>query len=150
MQVHFVVDGIPHAKARHRSYIGRSGGIRTYTPTETVSWENYVRLCAAPHAPEHFIEGPVKLISIFYMPIPKSWSVKKKEMAKLQKIFPTTKPDLDNMVKLVKDALNGLIWKDDKQVICSKEAKFYSPRPRTEVMVEAIEKKIPIAFYPGA
>ena len=139
MHTKFVVEGVPRAKARHRSYMDKRGQIKTYTPANTVSWENYIGLIAKRYAPEELFDGPIKLKVLFYMEIPKSWGVRKKELAMMQKIFPTVKPDLDNMLKLVKDSLNNIIWKDDKQVVCSTEAKFYSNNPRTEISVDVIE-----------
>ena len=69
--------------------------------------------------------------------IPKSFSQKKREEALLRYIRPTTKPDIDNYVKGVLDALNGTVLKDDS-VVCEIFArKFYSERPRIEVVLEA-------------
>lgn len=144
MTVRFTIEGNPVAKGRHRSYINKGGRIGTYTPQKTESWENYIRMVARTYAPGELMTGPVKLQCMFYMQIPKSWSQKKKEEAQTFNRFPTTKPDLDNMVKLVKDALKGIIWHDDSQVVFSRETKFYSVKPRTEIYIEEM-KKIPIA-----
>ena len=59
------------------------------------------------------------------MPIPASWSKKKAEAAKKDAIRPTTKPDLDNILKMM-DALNGVAWKDDAQVVSVLIQKYYS------------------------
>lgn len=69
--------------------------------------------------------------------IPKSFSKKKREEAALGYVRPTTKPDTDNYVKGVLDAFNGTVLKDDS-VVCEIFArKFYSERPRIEVVLEA-------------
>lgn len=138
MQVFFTVAGSPIGKARHRAFKDKAGNIRMYSPEKTVSRENLIKLHAQQCGPEIPFDGPVKLQAIFYMEIPKSWSKKKQEEAKTQNILPTKKPDLDNMVKLVKDALNTIIWHDDKQVVVLKAAKFYSVKPRTEIHIETI------------
>lgn len=138
MQIHFVVEGIPKAKGRHRSYVKKDGRIGTYTPGSTVSWENYIRVLAKLNRPDILMGGPVDLRLIFYMPIPKSWPKKKRDLVFKDKLFPTGKPDLDNMVKLVKDACNGIIWKDDKQVVYLRAVKYYSMDPRTEIIIEEI------------
>lgn len=57
----------------------------------------------------------VDLDAVF--PIPKSWAKRKREQAAEGDICPMTKPDLDNVVKIALDALNGVAWEDDKQVV---------------------------------
>ena len=52
------------------------------------------------------------------------------------KIRPVTKPDTDNILKIVKDALNGVLWKDDAQVVSDKVEKFYSQELRLVISVE--------------
>jgi len=49
----------------------------------------------------------------------------------------TSKPDLDNMVKLVKDALTGVFWRDDSQIDALDARKCYGDMPRTEVFIDA-------------
>ncbi|MCY8507703.1 RusA family crossover junction endodeoxyribonuclease, partial [Bacillus atrophaeus] len=75
-----------------------------------------------------------------FRPMPKkvSNSKKKKESAEKGLLRPTTKPDVDNYVKGVKDALNHLIYKDDSQVVDLKVSKFYSEEPRVEVIITEI------------
>ncbi len=76
-----------------------------------------------------------------YRPIPKSFSKKKTAAAEAGQIRPTTKPDADNYVKGIKDALNKVIWKDDSQIVSVTVAKFYSQRPRIEVKVQELEEQ---------
>lgn len=69
-------------------------------------------------------EKPVKLIVFFYMPIPESWSKKKKlESVGKYHIF---RPDADNLLKTIKDALNGIAYKDDSQVAITVTHKIYA------------------------
>lgn len=44
----------------------------------------------------------------------------------VKRVFPVVKPDLDNLVKAVKDALKGIAWHDDSQVCDSRESKRYA------------------------
>lgn len=56
--------------------------------------------------------GPVRLkVSLLVEP-PKSWSKKKRD----ETTFITGKPDADNQLKLIGDALNGIVWADDSQI----------------------------------
>jgi Holliday junction resolvase RusA-like endonuclease len=57
-------------------------------------------------------EGPLALSVGIVMQPPKSWSRKRRECT----AFPTGKPDLDNVAKLIGDSLNGVVWRDDAQI----------------------------------
>jgi Holliday junction resolvase RusA-like endonuclease len=71
------------------------------------------------------------------MPIPKGTSKKKIiEMTENLTIHHTKKPDIDNLVKFSMDCLNGIAWEDDKQVISLSSYKYYSLKPRTEIIIE--------------
>lgn len=75
-----------------------------------------------------------------YRPIPSSYSGKKKNAAERGETRPTTKPDVSNYVKTIEDALNGICWNDDSQIVAYHEpfGKYYSATPRIEVEVEQI------------
>jgi len=49
---------------------------------------------------------------------------------------PTTKPDIDNLVKGIKDSLSKVLWYDDSQVTELVARKLYSDNPRAEVTIE--------------
>lgn len=73
-----------------------------------------------------------------YRSTPKSFSKKKTAAAERGDILPVTKPDADNYLKGVKDALKGVIWKDDSQVVDAFVRKRYSSRPRIEVKIKQL------------
>lgn len=89
---------------------------------------------------ENLITGPNAMNVKVYRPMPKSVSnsSKKKDKAEKGLLRPTTKPDVDNYVKSVKDPLNHLIYKDDSQVVNLKVSKFYSEEPRVEVIIKEV------------
>ena len=132
--IRFTVPGQPVAKGRARSTI-RNGFVAHYTPEKTANYESLVKL-AAHRAMERLSpwEFAVELKITAYMQIPASWSQKKQEAARRGEIRPKTKPDLDNIVKAIKDGMNGIVFKDDSQVIEVFARKFYGD-PR--VFVEA-------------
>ena len=72
--------------------------------------------------------------------IPKGFSKKKKDAAIMEEIRPVTKPDLSNYMKSVEDALNGIIWQDDNQIVGYLEGtgKYYGMEPRIEITVKEI------------
>jgi hypothetical protein len=78
----------------------------------------------------------------FYLPIPKSAPEWRKEAMRQGSIRPATKPDADNLIKLVLDAMHGALYDDDKRVVSVSSEKFYSDDPRTEIDVEVREYDI--------
>ncbi len=132
--ISFVIFGEPVAKARAR--VPRKG--RAFTPTKTKKAECDFRLQAGKYIPYAPKEGPLFLELVFYRGIPKSWSEKKKGLALQGLILPTSVPDLDNIIKLAKDAMTGRFYRDDAQVCKITAAKFYSDFPRTEVKLSEI------------
>jgi len=65
------------------------------------------------------------------MPIPKGTSKKKRA----EMIYHTKRPDLDNLVKFVKDCMNGIVWHDDSLVAELHAGKLYDENPRTAITV---------------
>lgn len=81
------------------------------------------------------LDGPLLVRVNAFMPIPKSLNKAKTAAAIIGELRPTTKPDVDNFAKVV-DALNGIVWRDDSQVVQLTVAKHYSDRPRLEFFAE--------------
>lgn len=138
-QIELIVYGNPVAQGRPR--FSRQGGfVKAYDPIKSKSYKQLIRLELQPllSNPDFKpIDRACCLNLKVFRAIPKSFSKKKREEASLRYIRPTTKPDIDNYVKGVLDALNGTVLKDDS-VVCEIFArKFYSERPRIEVVLEA-------------
>ena len=70
------------------------------------------------------LDGVVRLRVVFDMPIPKSWSKKRKNEA--AGCYHTSKPDLDNLQKALLDAMNGIVFEDDSQVADIRAVKRYT------------------------
>lgn len=127
----FDVPGKPMGKQRPRHT--KNG--HTYTPDETVNYENLVKMCFHEQYPDHIpTELPVYLSISAAFPIPQSWSNKKKEMARKDEIYPG-KPDWDNIGKIISDALNGVAYVDDSLVHICMVSKYYSPIPGVSVSI---------------
>lgn len=127
-RIRFVVPGEPCAKGRPR--FTRTG--RTYTPEKTVNYENLVRLEYQSQCRDaEFWEKGVPLGSKVeaYFQIPSSISKKNKVLMLLHKIFPTKKPDVDNISKICLDALNGIAYYDDAQIVDHRISKRYAEKP---------------------
>jgi len=132
--IQFTVYGEPVAQGRPRATTV-NGHIRMYDPKKSSDFKDYVRLVASEHRPEKLIEGPISLLVKVYKPTLKSFSKRKKAAAEAGLLRPTSKPDVDNYVKGVKDALKNVIWKDDSQVVDLHISKWYSETPRVEVTI---------------
>ncbi len=128
----FRVEGSPVGKARPR--VTRWGA---YTPKKTADHEAAIRQ-AAQQAGIQEISGPVTLQLAFVMPIPQSWTKKKTEAAIRQELMPLGKPDTDNLCKAIMDALIGIAYKDDTQVVRLVACKLYGEEPRTEVWIDGL------------
>lgn len=139
--ISFVVPGTPVGKGRPK-FARRGAFVTTYTPEKTASYENLVKVkaeeamigCA-------IIEGAVSVQIELMVTPPASWSQKKQRAALEGSIFPTSKPDMDNVIKGLFDACNEIVWRDDKQVADLQVRKRYAEkaeasmriRPMTEI-----------------
>ncbi|WP_366294347.1 RusA family crossover junction endodeoxyribonuclease [Paenibacillus sp. AN1007] len=139
MTIYFTVYGEPVAQGRPRAST-KGGFVRMYDPEKSKDYKDYVRLAAAEHAPDALLLGPLGMMLTVYRPIPKSFSKKKAALAEAGEIRPVSKPDVDNYLKGVKDALKGVMWKDDSQVVEVFAQKRYSFRPRIEVKIKDLSK----------
>ena len=131
IMLRFEIDGEPVGKGRPRF----TRGGHAYTPEKTANYETLIQLAFQENFPD-FVpwDCPVEVYMTAYFSIPKSFSKKRHKLAEDQLIRPTKKPDSDNISKL-KDALNGIAWKDDSQVVTEHVYKFYSDRPRLVIEV---------------
>ena len=139
-QVRFIVFGEPKGKGRPR-FSTQTG--RAFTPKQTVNYETlvhteYVVQCKG----FRFLDDAMLDMRILaYYSIPKSGSKKVKAQKLANVIRPTKKPDMDNVVKMVADALNQVAYKDDTQIVDCQVRKFYSAEPRIEVIIREVAPK---------
>ena len=129
----FKIDGVPMGKQRPKASFASH---RIYTPSATINYENYVKFCYDGH--HHFEDNPVAVELLIFMPIPDSTSKKKRQQMIDRSIRPTKKPDIDNIIKIILDGLNGVAWNDDKQVIEVSAKKYYDTSPRVIVSIKEV------------
>ena len=132
----FTVPGLPVAKQRPRwKKVGDR--VITYTPGKTVDYEHLVgwSFLEAGGKPT---ESMVKLRMTAVMQAPVSWSKKRRTAVTEGKERPKTRPDLDNLIKSVMDGLNGVAYRDDKQVVMIEAEKIYGNPPRVEVEITEV------------
>ncbi len=113
----------------------RFGKGRTYTPAKTVAaekslgWEAKLAMAGRP-----LFQGPLRLVVNIVSGMPKSWSKKKRA----ETVYITGKPDADNQIKLVGDALNGVVWEDDSQIAEIEFRRVYAHADRVYIQVSEI------------
>lgn len=135
MNAEFVIHAEPIGKARPR--VTRFGA---YTPKKTKQYEDlvkaeYISQCLGTDFGDSALE--ITVIAIY--PIPKSASKAKHEKMLAGEIRPTKKPDYDNICKAICDALNGLAYKDDAQIVDAHCHKYYGEIPMVKVTIEEVE-----------
>lgn len=138
----FTVLGEPKGKGRPR--FARAGKyIRTYTPDETVLYENlihaeYRRQCGK----QKFSDNDQLVLRVkAYYPIPRSEAKWRRVEMEAGVLRPIKKPDWDNVGKIVSDALNNVAYRDDAQIVDARVQKHYSINPRLEVTIQTAEIK---------
>jgi len=156
------LDGAAVAKGRHRSRIatGKSGGqfVQSYPDSKTVKYEAQLRFAAQiamreqnPSAPP--TARPCKVVVDVFMAAPGNPpGGKRVRAAMLAGIFrPTKKPDADNYLKTVGDALNGVVWADDSAIAEATVRKWWAEHPRLVVTIETIEPPpLPTGIRPAS
>jgi Holliday junction resolvase RusA-like endonuclease len=137
VKVDFVIQGKAQAKQRPR-FNTHTG--RTYTPNKTINYENWVKICyLEKYKDKELMDKPLRVTIRAFLEIPKSTSKKKKQQMLDNAILPMVKPDTDNIAKSILDSLNGIAYKDDKQVAELIVYKFYNDTPYVNVTIEEID-----------
>lgn len=132
--VQFYVEGIPKAQPRVKGrVIPLKGGKHTvgmYTPGTAKDWKAAITKAGKEVGVKYGKLLALRVKMTFSVPRPKSHYGSRKGKPYLKDSaprLPIGKPDLDNYVKAVWDALNGVLWHDDSQVVISSEEKIYAP-----------------------
>lgn len=128
--VEFIVPIEPRGWAR-----ARKNGNRFFKDGKTASFEREIgRVATVVMRGKTMFAGPVILTVVSFLPIPASWSKKRRDAALNGEIAPTCKPDADNLMKGVADALNGIVYRDDAQVVSGHSTKHYAAVPCVQVV----------------
>lgn len=137
MEIVFEVPGEPRGKGRPR--FTRDG--HAYTDSETRSYEK--KILAYYRQQLRDFRWPdsgfvaVEVTAVY--PIPKSATKASLAAIAEGKILPKRKPDIDNVLKVVLDSLNGYAYRDDSQVVCVVGRKIYGSEPRLIIQMKGCE-----------
>lgn len=134
MRVSFRVDGKPQAKQRPR--FTKQGHV--YTPPETTNYEKLIKVSYREQCGQITLKNAIRADITVSVSIPKSISKKKFWEMQEGNIYPTKKPDCDNIIKSILDGLNGVAYEDDKQVVKVSCIKLYGNKDAVLVELEEI------------
>lgn len=132
MTVSFVIPTAPLGKERPR--LAGKGAI--YTPTKTKAYENFIKGCYIEQCGDvSFGARSIKMDVKAYVPLISKLKKAEREAALRGELKPTAKPDADNILKAILDALNELAYDDDRAIYKISVERIYSDEPRTEVLI---------------
>jgi Holliday junction resolvase RusA-like endonuclease len=117
--IKFTVGGKPKTLKRHRD---RKGGRGKYDPSKSDK-DVFVMHCNHKRPKEPF-DFPLHVYLQFHFLNHKS------------------EPDIDNCIKFVFDALNGIFWKDDRYIERVTAVKVFNGNPRTEIIIMEVDQEI--------
>lgn len=135
MTIFLEIPGVPMGKQRprHNRYTNA-----TYTPEKTKMCEAEIVIAyRKKYSSYKFPKGSFIEMTVYaYVPIPKKTPKTVREKMLSHTIMPTVKPDGDNILKLVADALNGTAYDDDRQLVKMTVSKYYSEEPKTLIFLQ--------------
>lgn len=130
----FTIPGEPVAMGRHRTT--RTG--HTYTPKKTVDAKSIIAYTVSQTYKGLPLDKPLRL-SVRFCCAPSKAIQKKQPLELMAEAIPVIKrPDIDNLLKTLGDALNGILWTDDKLIVDIEAVKRYSLQPRISFSVEVL------------
>lgn len=144
-KIEFTVYGQPQSAGSKRAFPfrKRNGGLGVAVSDDnpkSAGWKDLVAAAAQQHRPRKLIEGPISVLFSFVRVRPgghfnTKGKLNKKGRAALR---PTTKPDVLKLARAVEDALTGIVWKDDAQIVDESLEKIWGDAPCVRVVVESI------------
>lgn len=132
--------GNPKAQGRARA-TKRGKFIKIYDDPESKKTKDTLAVILQQEAPKHLLSQALQVDLYFYLPRPKGHYGTGKNTGKLKDWAPTlhtNKPDIDNLRKLVMDAMTGIFWTDDSLVCTGTTIKEYSDKPKTVIKIKKL------------
>lgn len=140
-ELKLIIPGEPFAQGRPR-FSTAGGFVRAYDPKESRNYKAFVKYIANEETMKQgwkYTTAPIEVSMKAFLKIPASKSKKFKKAAVEGIERPTKKPDIDNIFKAVTDALSGVAYADDKQIVKAVQSKWYAEEPRLEVEIKVVQ-----------
>lgn len=137
-QLFFTFDIEPTPQLRPR-VSSRGGYVRVYDPPKVKNFKRVLRSLAVHQYARPPLLGPLSVSLTFYRPVQKSISQSERERRLSNESKPVVKPDTDNYIKATLDALNGILWHDDAQIVKITGEKRYSENGKIVITVTQLD-----------
>jgi len=138
IQITYSVPGEPRGKGRPK-FARRGNFVKTYTDAKTASYEDQIRFYALQAMGDtKAIQGAVRVFISICMAVPKSYSKKRTEDCLSGSEKPLKKPDWDNVAKSICDAMNGIVYGDDTQIVEAHVTKQYAAQSQVVVLIQEV------------
>lgn len=131
----FEIEPVPQLRPRVSS---RGGYVRVYDPPKVKQFKSLLRSLAVNQCTRPPLLGPLSVSLTFYRPVQKSISQSERERRLSNESKPVVKPDTDNYIKSTLDALTGVLWHDDSQIVKIVGEKRYGDHPKITVSVKPV------------
>lgn len=130
--VEFFAPGIPKPQGSKRAFVVKGRPVLTESAGEPLKdWRTSVAYAASTAmAGANLIQTPVHVTLTFTLVKPRSRSK--------HRPLPDSAPDLSKLVRAVEDAMTGIVWRDDAQVVGIQAAKVYGEQPGLHATITAI------------
>ena len=134
-KIEFFVPGPPVGKGRPRA-ARRGAGVVMFTPEKTVGYETLAATTAGNAMRAHqLLDGPLEAMLEMRFQVPASWSKARRARALAGVEWHISKPDADNVAKAILDACNGVVFRDDSQIVMLTATKEFSETPGVRVVI---------------
>ena len=135
MSIKFIFDIPPQTQLRPRAS-RRGRAIVVYDPPKVKNFKNRLHAMAKEAYKGEPLDGPLEVNWWFYRPVQKSVTKSEKARRLTGEVPPVVKPDLSNYLKASEDALNGVLWEDDRLIVIERCFKLYAENPMIVVEVK--------------
>jgi Holliday junction resolvase RusA-like endonuclease len=138
----FFVPGVPQPGGSKRAFVVAGRAVVTEDCKKSKPWRAVVALCAEAHYQGPPLDGPLSLEITFTFPRPAGHYGTGKRAAVVRASapkYPTVKPDTTKLIRSLEDALKGVVWRDDSQVVEQTARKIYGDRPGALVCIRRID-----------
>lgn len=140
--IHYVGKVQPQGRPRHRVIKTKDGRVfsHTYEDAKSRDFKSVLHLLAQEQmGQQELFEGALSLELCVSKPIPKSMTKRDRKLVEEGRLLPTTKPDVDNILKAVMDAMNKVVYKDDSQIAVVSVSKQYAEKEGVDIRITNIE-----------
>ena len=144
-------EAVPLKAPQFRNIKTRDGRQFTsaYQPSHVKKYQTHIRMQAeaAMHDRDP-MTGPLVLAATFVMPMPKSFSKRRVGQALIGAERPITRPDCSNLLKALEDAMTGIVYRDDAQLVEVHVRKVFGSKPQMQAEIKPLGDNVPLLVFP--